>query len=117
MNNILFDIANQTPALFANITGSEKHPDIIGNANFFETPIGTIISIEVFGLPDEAKDGYNTSFFGFHIHADNRCGGEGFLDPVPANFGHYNPRGVTHPNHAGDLLLFFQETVTPTPPF
>lgn len=51
-----------------------------------------LVTAEVSGLPREG-------FFAFHIHEGPDCGGEGFADTK----GHFNPAGVLHPDHAGDL--------------
>lgn len=75
----------------AELKGSEKHPDIYGIADFYSYENGTIISIEMRNLPD--------GFHGLHIHNGSSCSGADFSSAGL----HYNPRGVNHPNHAGDL--------------
>ena len=53
---------------------------------------GVLVTAQISGLP---RDG----FFAFHIHEGSDCGGKGFADTGA----HFNPAGVLHPNHAGDL--------------
>lgn len=65
-----------------------------GSVTFYPIPGGTLVSAEIEGLP-----GNDTGFFGFHIHAGENCGGEGFSDTG----GHLNPQGNPHPRHMGDL--------------
>jgi superoxide dismutase, Cu-Zn family len=43
--------------------------------------------------------GLSPGFHGFHIHTTGRCDPPGFTTAG----GHFNPTGVSHPRHAGDL--------------
>ena len=53
-----------------------------------------IVTAKISGLPQNG-----TGFYGFHIHEGNNCDGAGFSDTG----GHYDPKGLPHPSHAGDL--------------
>ena len=72
----------------AEISGS----GIRGNVWLRQQQNGVLVTAEITGLPSEG-------FFAFHIHEGPDCGGEGFADTGA----HFNPAGVPHPEHAGDL--------------
>lgn len=91
---ILFDQKTK-PEVYAKIKGDINHPKITGTVSFFEVYGGTVVSVAVKGLQDDA-------FHGFHIHAGSACTGtkeDSFRDAD----GHYNPKKTAHPDHAGDL--------------
>ena len=87
------------PNARALILGSEDYPDIHGEVLFYQEKCGVTVSAHIYGLPEN-----ETGFFGFHIHDGSGCKGKGFPDSGM----HYDPEGVPHPSHAGDLppLLF-----------
>lgn len=66
--------------------------NIRGTVWFSQREDGVLVTAQIAGLP---RDG----FFAFHIHEGPGCGGEGFADTGA----HFNPAGVPHPEHAGDL--------------
>lgn len=65
-----------------------------GTVKFYSVPGGTLLAVEVSGLPDN-----DSGFFALHIHQGGSCAGKGF----PETLGHYDPEGNAHPLHAGDL--------------
>lgn len=65
--------------------------NIRGVVRFFHCADGVMLVAEIFGLQD--------GFHGFHIHEGSDCGGKDLADTK----GHYNPGGLEHPDHAGDL--------------
>jgi len=83
------------PNAVARLRGGEETPRIWGEVKFYQTRSGVLVIADVSGLPDGSESG----FFALHIHEGDSCGGEGFSDTG----GHYNPSGVPHPHHAGDL--------------
>lgn len=83
------------PAAMALITGSPEAPDIRGSVKFYPQREGTLVTAEVWGLPDTSPSG----FFALHIHEGGSCEGQGF----PETGGHFNPNNSLHPLHAGDL--------------
>ncbi len=94
----MFADNRKTPAATAQIRGSEKYSTINGRADFYDTYGGTIVVVEVQGIPEEAGSG----FHGFHIHQGGSCTGneeDAFADTGM----HYNPQEQPHPEHAGDL--------------
>jgi Cu-Zn family superoxide dismutase len=82
------------PNAIANINGGNEYPNLHGQVKFFQKRNFVLIEANVNGLPEN-----NSGFFGFHIHEGGDCTGEGFSNTK----NHYNPRGLPHPSHAGDL--------------
>ena len=79
----------------ADIEGGQEAPELRGEMQFFQRSDGVLVTAQVFGLPTDSASG----FFGLHIHEGDSCGGADFGDTG----GHYDPAGVPHPRHAGDL--------------
>ena len=85
---------NMCPIAVAKICGGQEYPNMSGVVRLFRCCNGTILEVEVTGLPET-----DTGFFALHIHEGGSCVGEGF----PENGSHWNPGKTMHPNHAGDL--------------
>ncbi len=87
----------QTPVLYASahIVGGKEAPKLRGSAIFTQKNGYVLAEFHVVGLPS----GNPSGFFALHIHEGGSCGGENFSETGS----HYNPGGVPHPNHAGDL--------------
>ena len=83
------------PAARALLRGDGAHPRLRGEALFYPFGPGTLLLVRVQGLP---RDG----FFALHIHQAGDCGTGGDL-AFSRTGGHYNPHGLPHPCHAGDL--------------
>lgn len=86
----------------ANIEGDIYSPNLKGIAYFKPFKDGTMVEVEVSGLP-----GYkNYELFPIHVHDGKNCNisKEGTFDNV---LGHYNPTGEEHPYHVGDLPVLF----------
>lgn len=81
------------PIAAAQLRGDPEHMLLRGTVRLYQMPGGVLVEADITGLPP------TESFFGFHIHEGNACTGIGFADTGP----HYDPLGVPHPNHAGDL--------------
>lgn len=62
---------------------------IHGKVSFLPRGRGTLVVADISGLPET-----ETNFFALHIHTDGDC---------PGSSGHFDPRNVPHPRHAGDL--------------
>ncbi len=105
-----FLASGKTPQAKAIIKGSATRPQITGVVSFYSVPNGTMVKVEVNGLPNYQPAIANLSPvgpFGFHIHAGSSCGlGDG-KNPYEAALGHYNPDNQPHGNHAGDLPVLF----------
>ena len=89
-------LANSNPYAICYLKGDKDNPKLKGTVEFFPWATGTIIKLEVVGLPT----GTLNNFFGFHIHEKGEC------DPLK-NFetagSHYDVSMSSHPNHTGDL--------------
>ncbi len=82
----------------AAIRGNTANPTLTGTAGFYATPYnGILIEVEVCGLPYE-NNGSGSNFYGMHIHENGNCS-----DDFSMTGNHYDPDGVPHPGHAGDL--------------
>lgn len=82
------------PAALAKLTGSMDAAGLKGTVKFYQQPGGVLVEAAVFGLPDNGS-----GIYGFHIHEGAACSSPGFMSAG----GHYNPKDVPHPRHAGDL--------------
>ena len=76
------------------VRGGTAAPGLGGRVEFYDHPDGTLVTAHIWGLPQS-----ETGFFALHIHGGAGCGGSDFSDTE----GHFNPAGVIHPMHAGDL--------------
>ena len=83
------------PDAAARIHGGTDAPGLSGQVRFYQECGSVLVVAEVSGFPAGDENG----IFALHIHEGDSCRGEGF----PETGGHYNPKGVTHPCHAGDL--------------
>jgi Cu-Zn family superoxide dismutase len=101
---------SKAPQAKAVIKGSAIEPQIAGLIGFYPVPNGTIVKVEINGLPKYQPAIANMSPigpFGFHIHSGSTCGlGDG-KNPFEASGGHYNPDNQPHGNHAGDMPVLF----------
>ena len=115
----MFTDNGKKPAAAAEISGSEKYNTLSGRVNFYDTYGGTVVTVQVRGIPKEFENG----FLGFHIHEGGACNGNA-EDPFADAGGHYNPDGCPHPEHAGDMpvligyhgkawMAFYTERFTP----
>lgn len=97
----MFSGGNIKPTAWAELKGSSKYPTVHGTVNFYDTYGGTILVLQIEGIPNEVT-GNSGGFLGLHIHDGKSCTGN--REDLFADVGqHYNPMGNPHPNHAGDL--------------
>ena len=101
----LLSVLKQRPHAVASIHGSHVYPTISGCVYFYQLDGGVLVAAQVSGLPD-ATTGAPHRVFAFHIHSGPQCSGTQ-ADPFADALTHYNPEGVSHPNHAGDLPPLF----------
>lgn len=102
---ITFD-PKREPVAAAELHGSYFAPRIRGIVRFYPADSGSLVSIVVRGLPDlqlSEDPAKRVGPFAFHIHEGNLCGSAEPPDPFAAAGGHYNPKNLPHPLHAGDL--------------
>lgn len=83
------------PDAVAQIRGGVDAPCLSGWVRFYQERGSVLVVVDVSGLPVDSE----TGFFALHIHEGGSCAGEGFSQTG----GHYDPKGMPHPDHAGDL--------------
>lgn len=76
------------------IKGNSEAPCLSGNVRFYRECGHIRVEADLSGLPQN-----NSGFFALHIHEGGSCAGDTF----PQTGGHYNPKDMPHPCHAGDL--------------
>lgn len=91
--NLFRLIGSKTPMAIAYVKGGKNYEKIKGSVKFYSIPEGTVVVSEIFNLPET-----ETNFFAQHIHENGTCEGD-----FSSAGEHYNPAGVEHPCHAGDL--------------
>lgn len=94
-------VLQQPPAAVAEISGSSDYPELSGTVQLYRTDVGTLVTVQVFGLP-VSESACKKDVFAFHIHSGTSCTGNE-TDPFADALTHYNPEDCEHPNHAGDL--------------
>lgn len=87
--------SQQCPQATARLGGSSAAPALTGTVQFCQMPQGVLVTAHVSGLPRDNASG----FFALHIHEGVSCAGDSF----PGTLSHYDPSGLPHPDHAGDL--------------
>ena len=83
------------PDAVACIRGGADAPHLCGEVRFYQECGTVLVVADISGMPSCG----GTGFFALHIHEGGSCGGDGFAQTG----GHYNPKGMAHPNHSGDL--------------
>ncbi len=69
-----------SPVAFANIKGGSLAPSLKGTARFYRYKKGTLVEIQVEGLPEFApatSKSPQIGPFGLHIHEQGHCGDGG----------------------------------------
>ena len=97
----MFTAIHQNPTATAEIKGREGYETIRGKVNFYDTYGGTILIVEIYGIPRELED-KSKGFYGFHIHEGASCTGTA-ADAFENAGQHYDKSGREHPGHSGDL--------------
>lgn len=84
------------------IKGAKDYENLIGRVDFFPWSKGSIVKLEVMGLPINNEQ---NKFFAFHIHENGNC------DEPENNFPntgeHFTKENLMHPNHTGDLPMIY----------
>lgn len=88
------------PVATASLKGSALFPDIRVTMLLYPMGKGSIVEMEALNLP---KNDNASGFYGLHIHEGSTCGIGGSGDPYSSAGGHFNPKNLLHPLHAGDL--------------
>jgi len=87
---------------YAEIKGDIEHQALIGKVEFFPWAKGSVVKLEIMGLP---KSNYENNFFAFHIHEKANC--ENPEENFPNTGQHYTKESLIHPNHTGDLPMIY----------
>lgn len=93
-------------AAYAMIIAGPDYPSITGLVTFADTPAGTMVCVDVKGLPEyrpATDDKSPVGPFGFHLHEGCLCEVGGPEKPFEGCGGHWNPTKQPHGNHAGDF--------------
>ncbi|MDD2502466.1 MAG: superoxide dismutase family protein [Clostridia bacterium] len=110
-NNHGYNNWNQTAAAY--ILGGPLRPQISGVVFFRATLGGTLISVQISGLPDykPATDTENPiGPYGFHLHENGTCEVGNVDNPFQEAGEHWNPTNQPHGNHAGDFPVLFSNS-------
>lgn len=97
---------------FAEFRGSHLAPNVNGIVFFTEVSEGTVVFVEVMGLPNYQPAEGNMAPIGphgFHIHENGSCDLGDPMDPFQAAGGHWNPDQQPHGHHAGDFPVLFSQ--------
>jgi len=106
-------ILSRTPDAKAEVVGGPLGPNIRGTVNFYRIYNGTLVTAEIYNLPRMVPaQGSSPPVgpFGFHIHEGDSCVPGDPQDPFQSARGHYNPTGMTHPLHSGDMPVLFSDS-------
>lgn len=88
----------ERPQAVAWITGNAAYPRLSGLVKFYQTNYGgVLVEAEIFNLPNIESQG-SSDFYAMHIHEFGNCS-----DNFSQTGIHYNPKSVSHPDHAGDM--------------
>lgn len=93
-------LANSNPYAICYLKGTKENIKIKGTVEFFPWATGSIIKLEILGLPM----GELNNFFGFHIHENGVCEESKNFENAGA---HYDNGMNLHPNHVGDLPMVY----------
>lgn len=93
-------LKDRYPSAKAEIVGLPDHPEINGSVDFYATPLGVILSAEIFSLPEGCE---GSCTFGFHIHEGGRCRAQGDDPFGEAGEIYGSARTGGAGSHAGDL--------------
>ncbi|CAH2211851.1 superoxide dismutase family protein [Tepidibacter aestuarii] len=92
------------------IKGGPLAPEITGVVLFQDVPGGTVVYVNITGLPDyQPAKGEKAPIgpHGFHIHEFGNCNVGLSEEPFKDAGGHWNPTNQPHGNHAGDFPVLF----------
>jgi|GEM_PF-464247 len=98
---------SKPPSAAARLVAGPQSPQIAGFVEFRSTRGGTLVTVDVSGLPPYAPGEQPTGPHGFHVHEGTSCDVGDPGNPFQAAGGHWNPDGQPHGNHAGDFPVLF----------
>jgi len=103
-------IFNCNPQAISLVKGGPLAPNLYGTVTFEDIPGGTMVCVNIVGLPQyKPSTGSQPPIgpHGFHIHEFGSCEIGDSQDPFQAAGGHWNPDNQPHGNHAGDFPVLF----------
>lgn len=100
MSETIYPLFRGIPRAYAHINGSEKYPGVKGMVLFYPYENGTVVVVDIGGLP------MNMNVLGFHVHEGFVCSGNE-SDPFSDAGMHYSKEPVSHPMHTGDMPALF----------
>lgn len=99
----MVEVIQGCPYAEAHVKGNTEESQIYGTVCFYPWGNGTIVKLEIMGLPQSSKN----NFWGFHIHENGDCSDENVPNSF-ANAGeHLNTEQDLHPQHVGDLPMLY----------
>ncbi len=93
------------PQAKAAVRGSADYPDIRGEVDFVQSPVGVLVTAQINGLPKGRRQ-CDAPIFAMHIHQGTACSGTADM-PFGDALGHFDTDNCPHPYHAGDLPPLF----------
>lgn len=94
----------------AYVFGGPLAPDISGTVKFVPVEGGTMVHVDIKGLPDfepAVNNNVQIGPHGFHIHEVGSCSIGDRESPFMGAGDHFNPTNQPHGNHAGDFPVLF----------
>lgn len=105
-------ILSRTPFAKAEMTGGPLAPNVNGTVSFYPAHQGTLVVAEMYQLPQMVPGSAKNppiGPFGFHIHEGGTCEMGNPSEPFKGAMDHFNPTGMPHPDHAGDMPVLFPD--------
>ena len=93
-------LANSNPYAICYLKGNKENMRLKGTVEIFPWSTGSIIKLEIVGLPTESLN----NFFGFHIHKNGACDMKNNFETAGP---HFDINMNMHPNHTGDLPMIY----------
>ena len=105
-------LADNPDSAVAEVRGGPLAPDIEGTVTFEAVEGGTMVTVEVWGLPDYEPGDPEAGVLpigphGFHVHAGTSCELGDPDSPFMDAEGHFDLHDMPHGAHAGDLPVLF----------
>ena len=94
-------LANSNPYAICYLKGNNTNPKLKGTVELFPWSTGSIVKLEILGLPVENIN----NFFGFHIHKEGICDVNKNFETAGPHFD--EEKQNKHPNHTGDLPMIY----------
>lgn len=99
----MIELIQGIPYAVAQVNGNAEETQIYGTVCFYPWATGTIVKLEIMGLPQNEKN----NFWGFHIHENGNCSEGSIPNSFEGAGEHLNSGGDLHPNHIGDLPMIY----------